>query len=725
MSKRPLCVVALVYILAVALLLLIDTSGLASMPLNFRESAAVQAITDKSQVAVSGRVYKQELKNEQLALYLNQTVLYQNSGSVRANQIIVYTDIDKQIPIGYKINVTGTARKFQQAANPGQFNSYLYYKSLNIDFSVTAKEIIVEEEKENLVRNTLQKIRTRLSGNFDQITKGDTENGTFKAMVLGDTSEFTGSIKDLYQRGGILHIICISGSHIEIIGMFLFHMLRRFGLNYKISGGICIAVVICYGIMTGFGLSAYRAVIMFTIAMIAKMLGRTYDILSSLSLASILILMDNPLYIINIGFLLSFGAVIGIGAVSPVICQTFSIKFRFARDFISTLGVSIVTFPIILYSYYEFPIYSIFLNMIVIPISSLVLVSGILGCLCVEISMLLGGFMLGMGSYILKVYEGLCEFSLQLPYSSMVFGKPSPLQMIVYYLLLAIILYVMSNWKKKEAVLLFAAMLLVMTIRLPQGFWVTFLDVGQGDGIVIHSEKNTTFMIDGGSSSVKEVGKYRILPFLKSKGIRKLNYCIVTHPDSDHISGLMEIMQSDYKIENLILPQIGEKDEAYLELEELAKQSGISVLYIKKGDILQEGNLKLTCLHPYKEYVPESVNDYSTVLSLKWEELDMLFTGDLEAKGEEEVTKLLTKDYDILKVAHHGSKNSTSAQFLSRLGAEYAVISCGEKNSYGHPHKELLERLSTEKMNIMTTMDKGAITIMVEKNSFFYSSYRK
>lgn len=720
MSKRPLCVASLVYIIAIVLILLIDTSKIASMPLTFNESAAASLIKDKEQVSISGTLYKQEIKNDKLALYLNHTILYKNDNEIKANNIIIYSDLNTNIPLGYQILVTGKAKKFPKASNPGQFNSYLYYKSLNVDFSVTADKIMLQKATTNVITNNLQKLRNRFSKNFDKITKEDTQNATFKAMVIGDSSEFGGDIKDLYQKGGILHIICISGSHVSFIGMFLFFFLRSCKINYKIACTICIGIVICYGVMTGFGVSAYRAVIMFTIAMIGKMIGRTYDILSSLALAAILILLDNPLYLINVGFLLSFGAVIGIGTVAPILSDAFEVESRFVKDFLSSMGATFVTLPILLYSFYEFPIYSILLNLIVIPISGFVLASGILGCLLAEVSVSLGEFALGLGSYILSLYEALCKFSLQLPYSTIIVGRPKVIQIIIYYLLLIFMLYVMKKWNKKRITVLIVVMILIIGFRVPQGFFITFLDVGQGDGIFIHSKENTTYMIDGGSSSVTEVGKYRMLPFLKSQGIRKLDYSIVTHPDEDHVSGIIELIQLKYPIKNLILPEIGIEDEAYRELEQLAREAGIQVIYFKRGSVLKEGELELECLHPYKEYVPASRNDYSTVLSLSYKNLDVLFTGDLETKGEEEVTKLLKKDYDILKVAHHGSKNSTEMPFLNQVKAEYGIISCAENNRYKHPHKELLDRLKEKQMNVLMTKDMGAITIEIEKDGYSY-----
>lgn len=724
MSKRPLCIGALVYVLVIACLLLIDTLGLASLPLTTKESMAASLINNNESISVTGKVYKQEEKNEQLLLYIKHVYLKQGSKKVKANNVIIYTNHSKAISIGNQIEVIGKSKKFQKPSNLGQFNSYLYYKSQNIDFGIQAMKLEIIDTKYSFIQNTLSSFARQLGSNFDDITKNISESGTFKAMVLGDKSDFTADIKELYQKGGILHAFCVSGLHIGIIGMFLFHILRKCGLGYKTAGSIGIVIVICYANMTGFGVSACRAMIMFIVAMLARMLGRTYDILSAVALAAILVLMENPLYLVNTGFLLSFGAMLGIGAVTPILIKTIPYKSGIIKAFLSSLGVTVVTLPIILSSYYEFPTYSILLNLVVLPIMSYVLLSGILGCLCAEFSVSLGSFMIGMGSYILRLYEALCNIAKKLPFSTIVIGKPLIVQIVIYYVLLIMMLYLLQRKEKKRYLLIVIFMIGILTYRMPNEFTVTFLDVGQGDGIVIQSVDGTNYMIDGGSTDVRNVGKYRILPYLKSNGIKKLDYCILTHPDEDHKSGLIEIINSDYKIDNLILPDIGMKDDAFTELEQLAKESGIHVFYFSKGNKLTKGGLELECLHPYKEYGPESRNDYSTVLSLRYGELDMLLTGDIETKGEKEITEIITKDYDILKVAHHGSKNSTSKEFLDKINAEYAIISCGENNRYGHPHQELLQRLEASKMEVMITKDVGAITIKVKGKELEYSGYK-
>jgi competence protein ComEC len=218
---------------------------------------------------------------------------------------------------------------------------------------------------------------------------------------------------------------------------------------------------------------------------------------------------------------------------------------------------------------------------------------------------------------------------------------------------------------------------------------------------------------------VKKVGQYRIIPFLKSKGIWELDYAFITHTDADHISGLKELLLSmdnnglagriyngNIVIRHLVLPYIQEKNKTYLDLISLAESKGIEIFYIQRGDAVTDGNISITCLHPLSGYTADSLNAYSTVLSVKYKEFDLLLTGDLEADGESLIMKEKNEvngkesayhlpvdmDYDILKVAHHGSKNSTLDNFLSIVKPEYSIVSCGKDNRYGHPNPELLQR---------------------------------
>jgi competence protein ComEC len=223
------------------------------------------------------------------------------------------------------------------------------------------------------------------------------------------------------------------------------------------------------------------------------------------------------------------------------------------------------------------------------------------------------------------------------------------------------------------------------------------------------------------------VGKYRILPFLKYKGADEIEAVIVTHPDEDHINGVLELIErgeaEGIRIKNLVLPEIVHelKNTAYKELEWLAQREGVEVSYINSGEYIADNGITMQCLNPDREKVYEEANEYSVVLWLQCGSFQVLLTGDAEGIGEKELTENLKKlqtgeGITVLKAAHHGSKYSTSTELLDILSPQLTVISCGENNRYGHPHRETLERLAAAGSPVLTTPDCGAITVEVGKS---------
>lgn len=259
-------------------------------------------------------------------------------------------------------------------------------------------------------------------------------------------------------------------------------------------------------------------------------------------------------------------------------------------------------------------------------------------------------------------------------------------------------------------------------------FSCTMLDVGQGNGILIQTAKKT-ILVDGGSSDVTEVGKYRLLPCLKYYGITCIDAMIMTHADTDHISGQLELIEMMQKgqltITTYLLPQPEQslQDSNYKKIVTEAKKAGITLQYLHKKEQLTIGDLSLYCVHPEKNFCADSANAYSTTLSLQWKKYSILLTGDLEKNGEEAVLEELQKNpslparYDFLQVPHHGSKNAGSEVFLQKVLPKVSLISCGYQNRYGHPHAELLERLKKIDSHIYTTPASGAISIKEEPKS--------
>lgn len=755
------------------------------------------------------------------------------------------------------------------AANPGQFDLRQYYKSLGYLYYIEEPEVISVAGGKNRIVYRLDSLKTSLKAVYRKCCTA-TDAGVYAAMVTGDRSDMDSTISELFSAAGIGHILAISGLHISLIGMGLYKLLRRIGFLCPMSAIISGIFVVLFGVMTGNSVSATRAIVMFVCAVNAQVLGRRYDILSAVSLSAIILILKNPYVIANSGFLLSFMAIAGVAVVT----DGFSVKWL--KWLTGPAAIQLATFPIILWFYYEVPVYSVFLNLIVVPLMSLIMISA-LGCgMLGLISIPAGCFFAGAGHYILILFQYGSELMLSLPGSVFVAGRPELWQVMVYYILL----FLFSQrkrvvvWIEKRAVRrygeaeceakkhrevgreavkggarkceaekleagrcvmganIFLRSLLVIAIiillsRARSGLEVTFLDVGQGDAIFISLPNGGNVFIDGGSTSSRNIYEKVIEPFLKYKGVRRLDFLFLTHSDADHENGWAQALSGNAYIPdiyNLVLN--GSDYSKYLELRERAlkygaseygaveygiseygtvgygaleygtveygalggdtSEYGISGYGISKytgalawlnnaeadeinarmegiADIdavediedieaiataLADRGTEILCAEYGMEYVfgecsivslnepghsdanvnvdrkayktafsktgtGESENDNSIVLLLQYKGKSILFTGDMTSKMEADVAEAVrycgVDSLSILKVGHHGSKYSSSEEFLASIMPQAAVISCAARNTYGHPHKETLQRMEDVGALVLRTDEGGAI----------------
>ncbi|MDD6812614.1 MAG: DNA internalization-related competence protein ComEC/Rec2, partial [Lachnospiraceae bacterium] len=517
---------------------------------------------------------------------------------------------------------------------------------------------------------------------------------------------------------------------------------------------LAIGFMYCYGVMTGMSVSSIRAIMMFGFHVSSELCKRTYDMLTAMTIAAISILIEQPLYLYHSGFLFSFGAILGIGLLAPaveengighlapIVKENGIGSRKIIKAIEANLAIAIAVFPVYLYFYYEYPLYSLFLNLLIIPGTVLLVSGGLLSVAGAAYRIFLGKcFALPIGG-LLRLYEMCCMFFQQLPGNRSIIGRPAMWQIAIFSFLICFTFICCKRMTKIEFWMYILLAFLCITIRFSDGLQITFLDVGQGDGIYLADGKGGHYLIDGGSSSKNELGEYQLVPFLKATGVDTLDVVFVTHLDDDHYNGieylLMEQEHNGICIRRLILPALCEncQDERYNALEKKALQQNVVLQYMDNGDVIRHGNFKLTCLHPNGcknnnittnkcEIAKDTTNDgtkneQSLVLYLEYGNFTALFTGDLEGSGEEEVQKKLKeaganlRRLTVLKVAHHGSRNSTSQTFLNLTRPEIAVISCGENNRYGHPHAELLERLEAVGAKVMRTDEMGAIEMRVK-----------
>ena len=519
-----------------------------------------------------------------------------------------------------------------------------------------------------------------------------------------------------------------------MIGMGCYRLLKKVRAPNVVNIILTIGIMYCYGTMTGMGVSMLRAYIMFGIHLCAKLIGRTYDLLTAVTVAALVVLVQQPLYIQHSGFLFSFGAICGIGIFLPAAEQNLFGHSRLERALMSGIAIFMSTLPVYLCFYYEFPPYSVLLNLIVIPCMTFVLVGGLITLGAAACFLPLGTVAAYPVHLLLVFYEKCCNICLRLPDSKWITGSPKPWQVVVF---LGILLGLVA-WNRRLPKLCFRqgmlCALLVLSIKLPQGLQITMVDVGQGDCIYLTEDSGIHMLIDGGSSDKSDVAKYQMMPYLKHEGVSYLDAVVVTHPDSDHISGICVMLEemdtSGIAVGTLYLPDVGEsgRNEEYRELERLARAAGVSVRYLGVGDTLNCEKVMLTCLHPEKGWNETEANAYSIVLYLEYDRFTALFTGDLEGQGERLVLDRLddcfpTQGITLLKVAHHGSRNSTDEAFLKAVNPQLTLISAGRNNRYGHPHEELLERLTDRGCLIYRTQESGAITVHVRGGKVWVEEY--
>ncbi|MDR7857096.1 DNA internalization-related competence protein ComEC/Rec2 [Tissierella sp.] len=637
-----------------------------------------------------------------------------------------------KLEMGDKIRFSGVLKIPLENTNPNLFNYRLSLLSNKIYTSITINDysiINIENTNKAFKYKLKSKFREHVESVFDNNLSID-NSSLMKSIILGEYSYLDEENISKYRELGLAHILAVSGLHIGIIAGFLIYILSHLGVKRKANVIISLSIIWFYGYLIGFPPSLLRANIMFSILFYAQILAEPYDSINSLFLAMFVLLLFNPMWIFNLGFQLSFLATFSIIYITPRFQELFyPYKNKVTYSLSGLLAVQIGLLPIQAYYFNNISVISIISNLIIAPILSLAL---IIGGIMVGLSHLIPslnsipGLILDL---ILSVNFYLVDFLYSIPFGVIKIFSPSIWEIILYYIFILIVFKVIKVRKLhlniKKVIIYYLILMTIwssVTLMNHKSIELHFVDVGQGDCILIRTLKGD-YLIDTGGSILDsfDVGESITLPYLQKLGVSKLKGVFITHFDADHC-GALPLLIENLNIENILISYEDRDNEVYNEI----KDSGVAITILKEKDkLFLDDNTLIEVLNPNKDLFNrgEVSNNLSLAFLLSYYNKQILFTGDIEKEAELEIVDKFKSNIDIIKIPHHGSNTSSSEEFLNKIKPQIGIISVGRNNFYGHPGKDVLDRYEELGTKIYRTDTMGMIKLELNKDEISLTSF--
>lgn len=576
-----------------------------------------------------------------------------------------------------------------------------------------------------------------------------------KAILLGKRSDVPSETLDTFRNSGTFHVLAVSGLHVGLVAMFCYFSLSAFRIPKKVLSLLTILAVLIYACLVGFRPSVFRASLMAILFLFATIINRDVDIFNLLAVAALALLLLNPTQLWDVGFQLSFVAVASIVYFVPKMekplrklwessdsgnvsrlrkLKNTALKWL-VLSYIVTFAAQLGTGPLIAFHFYRAYPLGIFVGPFAVGLVSLIVGVGMT-------SVCVGFIWIPLAKLLALVNHAIIFIFLKL---IGIFGQewsimklaPLTLGLIIVYIVVCLGIthwrYVYKQWRVASLIGLSVVAIWVWDSAFHEKgrlLEVVTLDVGQGDAAIIRFPDRQTVLIDGGIQRSYydekrrreveyDVGKRIIEPYLDAHGIRKLDLVMLTHPDIDHGGGLAYILQN-FKVKRILgIPDMQLDSQTHQRLRSIAKARNILYSFPYAGKIELTSTATLNLLHPIDEasinLKDSDKNDDSLVMKLSYGEVDILFTGDIGSKAE---TRLIASQQDlraeILKVPHHGSRTSSTTQFLDAVQPRYAIFSLGKGNRFQFPHTEVVARYRERNCVQLRTDQLGAIILKTD-----------
>lgn len=732
----------------------------------------ITSYADDSKYLISGTVESRPVKKNRRYRFIlktksivgNDCVARLTSGKINVSVYGENLTLKKGDSVAFKSKI----RPFRNFKNPGAFDyeRFMAFKDIWGSAYVGINKLEVTHLSKpspvTVVQNSIMKL---IIGNVES----NDAQSILKALIVGKKQSIRAELREAFNRTGTGHLLAISGLHIGIVAVFsytFFCFLLSFssrllwsGKILSIAGLMALLPVVAYGLVAGLSPSTQRAVIMVSVLLLSYSFCAEYDLVNTLSLAALTILVVSPVSLFSVSFQLSFAAVCSITAgvlllnvdadsnkndSENTLLQRLKIKLTsyLTISFLAYTG----TLPIVIYYFNQFSLIGMLANFVLIPIIGFFVVPfSLLAVTISSASPSAGGLLIKLTGFVLEKSLVLIQCLADLRFASVKMVTPSMIEIVCYYVFFSLLLYIVYKKKSGEKMnrngvkTVFTIVLLVTVVDASfvlhkrffhNSFRVTIIDVGQGSSALLEFPDGKTMLIDGGGFNDNksfDVGEKIIAPFLWKKRIRTVDTIVLTHPESDHLNGLLYVLEN-FNVKTVWSNGQQRRLKGYLIFESIIKRKKIKHLPFKEmGKKLLQGGVLLEILYPFDDFIEKqkedrwrNTNNNSLVIRAEYQGTSFLFPGDIMKKAEAELAGQAGESLKstVLILPHHGSKTSTSNEFLSKVQPAYAMISSGWRNRFKMPHISVLDRLKKTDVKIYRTDRSGAVVMMVKDYSF-------
>lgn len=669
---------------------------------------------DKSIISATAVVIKGPSEGE----YNYKYTVKARTGKYKNKKFIVYINKKnkKLLEYGDLIEIKGEYSAPEVARNYKGFDCSQYLKTLNIYGTIKVEESkIINKNQLSPILISINNIKEKMIDNANRNMPKRTAN-LLLGILIGERDNIQEDIIESFRTANLSHILAVSGAHTSYIILGITYLISKSKTPKRIGYIITIINLLIFIIITGASYSVVRACIMAIVVIGAKICYRKENFFTSICISLIIILIQNPFAINDIGLKLSFMGTAGIVIFNKSITNFFiklKIKQKIAEALSVTFSAQLMIMPITILNFNTISLTFFISNILASPLLGIIIIFGFISIFISSILNPISKILFLILHIFLELLILVSKVTEKIPGSSILVKTPNILFAIVYYILILFFNYFfvikqnptrrfhkkiikiitiknIKNAFKVIAVVFLIILLLTRIVRIINPtLKIYFIDVGQGDSTLIVTPKNKKILIDGGE------GKTNVLfQYLLDRRINKIDYIIISHFDSDHCNGLIEIIEK-MRVENIVMSKQSKESEEYKKILEIIKQKNIKVSSVKAEDkIIIEKNLYIKILNPAEKFEFQDLNNNAIVAKLVYKNFSMLFTGDIE-KAEENLAKKYKNELKstILKVAHHGSKTSTSEEFLKYVEPQIALIGVGENNKFGHPNQITIEKL--------------------------------